>query len=237
MTSKDSIDSRDKQIHSDQNDSKGVKYGCIIFCLLSAFMIGVVINIVLTGIRTVEEILPHTDKKPISIPEERGTENEVKEINLRINAFRKNLDSIEPNNSELTLSPKDINILISNNNYLSDLKGAYFFKSISNEGEIKVLCSRKIRKFLPWKDRRYWNGEMGLSLEVLDGRVFLRVKSLKPSNGSVMPSKIVEKWATQDQLEMYKNDESFSNYTKKINSARFENNTLILSTENSNGAK
>ena len=98
MTSKDSIDSRDKQIHSDQNDSKGVKYGCIIFCLLSAFMIGVVINIVLTGIRTVEEILPHTDKKPISIPEERGTENEVKEINLRINAFRKNLDSIEPNN-------------------------------------------------------------------------------------------------------------------------------------------
>ena len=75
---KDSIDSRDKQIHSDQNDSKGVKYGCIIFCLLSAFMIGVVINIVLTGIRTVEEILPHTDKKPISIPEERGTENEVK---------------------------------------------------------------------------------------------------------------------------------------------------------------
>ena len=62
MTSKDSIDSRDKQIHSDQNDSKGVKYGCIIFCLLSAFMIGVVINIVLTGIRTVEEILPHTDK-------------------------------------------------------------------------------------------------------------------------------------------------------------------------------
>ena len=78
---------------------------------------------------------------------------------------------------------------------------------------------------------------MGLSLEVLDGRVFLRVKSLKPSNGSVMPSKIVEKWATQDQLEMYKNDESFSNYTKKINSARFENNTLILSTENSNGSK
>tara|TARA_Y100000766_G_scaffold232894_1_gene207425 strand:+ start:12997 stop:13719 length:723 start_codon:yes stop_codon:yes gene_type:complete len=237
MTSKDSINSRDKEIHSDQNDSRGVKYGCIIFCLLSAFMLGIVINIVLTGIRTVEEILPHTDENPIPIPEEKGTETEVKTINLKIDNFINELDSVKQKNAELALTSKDINILISNNAYLSDLKGAYFFESISNEGEIKVLCSRKIRKFLPWKDRRYWNGEMNLYLEVLDGRVFLRVKSLKPSNGSIMPNKIVEKWATQDQLEMYKNDESFLNYTKRINSARFENKTLILSTKTSTDSK
>ena len=237
MTSKGSINSQDKQTHYDQNNSKGVNYGCIIFCLLSAFILGIVINIVLTGIRTVEEILPHTDENPIRIPEEKGTEAEVKIINLKIDNFINNLDSVKQKNAELALTSKDINILISNNAYLSDLKGAYFFESISNEGEIKVLCSRKIRKFLPWKDRRYWNGEMNLYLEVLDGRVFLRVKSLKPSNGSIMPNKIVEKWATQDQLEMYKNDESFLNYTKRINSARFENNTLILSTKTSTDSK
>ena len=74
---------------------------------------------------------------------------------------------------------------------------------------------------------------MELFLEAMEGRVFLRVKNLNPANGSQMPKKIIEKWASQDQLEMYKNDDNFSNYTKKINSARFENNAVILSTKNS----
>ena len=72
---------------------------------------------------------------------------------------------------------------------------------------------------------------MELFLEAENGRVFLRVKNLTPDNGSTMPNKIVEKWSSQDQLDMYKNDDSFSNYTKKINSARFEKNKVIISTK------
>ena len=124
------------------------------------------------------------------------------------------MNSIESTTAELKLTVKELNVLIANNTYLSDLKGAYFFKSINSDGIIKLLCSRKIRKF-PWKDRRYWNGEMELFLEAMEGRVFLRVKNLNPANGSQMPKKIIEKWASQDQLEMYKNDDNFSNYTKK----------------------
>ena len=194
-------------------------------------MIGVVINIVVTGVRTVEEIIPYTDDKPISIPEEKGTENEVKNVNAKIDEFKKQLNSSGQKITELALSVNELNILISNHSYLSDLKGAYFFKSISSEGSIRLICSRKIRKFLPWKDRRYWNGEMELFLEAMNGKVFLRVKNLTRENGSTMPKKIVEKWSSQDQLEMYKNDDSFSNYTKKINSARFEKNKVIISTK------
>ena len=228
-TQSTNMQTNEKQPNPD--DSKGIKYGCIIFCLLSAFMIGVVINIVVTGIRTIEEIIPYTDDKPISVPEEKGTENEVKNINTKIDSFIKQLNSSEQEMTDLDLSVKELNILISNHSYLSDLKGAYFFKSISSDGSIKLICSRKIRKFLPWQDRRYWNGEMELFLEAEDGRVFLRVKNLTPNNGSTMPNKIVEKWLSQDQLEMYKNDDSFSNYTKKINSARFEKNKVIISTK------
>lgn len=233
MKNTESINMQADEKQPNPNDSKTIKYGCIIFCLLSAFMIGVIINIVVTGVRTVNEIIPYTDDKPITIPEEKGTENEVKEVNEKINKFTKKLNSIESTTAELKLTVKELNVLIANNTYLSDLKGAYFFKSISSDGIIKLVCSRKIRKFVPWKDRRYWNGEMELFLEAMEGRVFLRVKNLNPANGSQMPKKIIEKWASQDQLEMYKNDDNFSNYTKKINSARFENNAVILSTKNS----
>ena len=228
-TQSTNMQTNEKQPNPD--DSKGIKYGCIIFCLLSAFMIGVVINIVVTGVRTVEEIIPYTDDKPISIPEEKGTENEAKNVNAKIDEFKKQLNSSGQEITELALSVNELNILISNHSYLSDLKGAYFFKSISSEGSIRLICSRKIRKFLPWKDRRYWNGEMELFLEAMNGKVFLRVKNITPENGSTMPKKIVEKWSSQDQLEMYKNDDSFSNYTKKINSARFEKNKVIISTK------
>ena len=71
--------------------------------------------------------------------------------------------------TELALSVNELNILISNHSYLSDLKGAYFFKSISSEGSIRLICSRKIRKFLPWKD-------LGLACEglVVGRRIFGR---------------------------------------------------------------
>ena len=152
-TQSTNMQTNEKQPNPD--DSKGIKYGCIIFCLLSAFMIGVVINIVVTGVRTVEEIIPYTDDKPISIPEEKGTENEVKNVNAKIDEFKKQLNSSGQKITELALSVNELNILISNHSYLSDLKGAYFFKSISSEGSIRLICSRKIRKFLPWKDRGY----------------------------------------------------------------------------------
>ena len=136
-TQSTNMQTNEKQPNPD--DSKGIKYGCIIFCLLSAFMIGVVINIVVTGVRTVEEIIPYTDDKPISIPEEKGTENEVKNVNAKIDEFKKQLNSSGQEITELDLSVNELNILISNHSYLSDLKGAYFLKSISCKGSIRSV--------------------------------------------------------------------------------------------------
>ena len=118
-------------------------------------------------------------------------------------------------------SVKDINILIANDNYLSDLRNEYFFKEIKSDGTITALCSRKMRKFLPWQERKYWNGEMTLKLEVLNGAVFLRVSNFKSSNGLLMPENLLQKWRSQDQLELYKNDDHFADSLKKINNVRF----------------
>ncbi|MEE2809110.1 MAG: hypothetical protein VYB73_07335 [Verrucomicrobiota bacterium] len=214
-----------------ENGSNFPKLGCVIICLLLAFMTGIVIQIIVSGSRHLKELTPYSEIEPLNIPEESGTEIELNHIRSKIKSFDRALNSNSPAPTALSLSVKDINILIANDNYLSDLRNEYFFQRIKSDGTITVLCSRKMRKFLPWQERKYWNGEMTLNLEVLNGAVFLRVINFKSSNGSSMPENLLEKWRSQDQLEMYKNDEHFADSLKKINSVKFADNFITLSTE------
>ncbi|MEC9035671.1 MAG: hypothetical protein VX646_07965 [Verrucomicrobiota bacterium] len=220
-----------KNNEREENGSNFPKLGCVILCLLLAFMTGIVIQIIVSGARHLQELTPYSESTPLDIPEESGTETELNEIRAKIESFKQALNSDSPMPAELPLSVKDVNILISNDNYLSDLRKEYFFQKIKPDGTIIALCSRKMRKFLPWQERKYWNGEMTLNLEVLNGAVFLRVINFKSSNGSSMPENLLEKWRSQDQLEMYKNDELFADSLKKINSVRFADNLIILSTK------
>ena len=207
------------------------KLGCVILCLLLAFMTGIVIQIIMSGARHLEELIPYSNTEPLKMPEEQGTEVELNSIRSKIKTFDQQINSDSSETTELTLSVKDINILIANDSYLSDLRNEYFFKGIKSDGTITALCSRKMRKFLPWQERKYWNGEMTLKLEVLNGAVFLRVSNFKSSDGLSMPENLLQKWRTQDQLEMYKNDEHFEDSLKKINSVKFAENLITLSTE------
>ena len=210
------------------------KLGCVILCLLLAFMTGIVIQIIVSGARHLEELVPYSNVAPLQIPEEQGTEVELNSIRSKIKTFDQQISSDPSEITALTLSVKDINILIAHDNYLSDLRNEYFFKEIKSDGTITALCSRKMRKFLPWQERKYWNGEMTLKLEVLNGAVFLRVSNFKSSNGLLMPENLLQKWRSQDQLELYKNDDHFADSLKKINSVRFAENLIILSTEKNN---
>lgn len=210
------------------------KLGCVILCLLLAFMTGIVIQIIMSGARHLEELIPYSNTEPLKMPEEQGTEVELNSIRSKIKTFDQQINSDSSETTELTLSVKDINILIANDSYLSDLRNEYFFKGIKSDGTITALCSRKMRKFLPWQERKYWNGEMTLKLEVLNGAVFLRVSNFKSSDELSMPENLLQKWRTQDQLEMYKNDEHFEDSLKKINSVKFSENLITLSTERPN---
>ena len=197
-------------------------------------MTGIVIQIIMSGARHLEELIPYSNTEPLEIPEEQGTEVELNSIRSKIKTFDQQINSDSSETTELTLSVKDINILIANDSYLSDLRNEYFFKGIKSDGTITALCSRKMRKFLPWQERKYWNGEMTLKLEVLNGAVFLRVSNFKSSDELSMPENLLQKWRTQDQLEMYKNDEHFEDSLKKINSVKFSENLITLSTERPN---
>ena len=216
---------------NERKGSNSPKLGCAILCLLLAFMTGIVIQIIVSGARHLEELIPYSDSEPLDIPEEQGTEIELNGIRSKIKTFDQLISSDSTETTELSLSVKDINILIANDNYLSDLRNEYFFQRIKSDGTIIALCSRKMRKFLPWQKRKYWNGEMTLKLEVLNGAVFLRVSNFKSGNGLSMPENLLQKWRTQDQLKMYKNDEHFADSLKKINSVIFAENSITLSTE------
>ncbi|MDE0571470.1 MAG: hypothetical protein OSB44_12360 [Verrucomicrobiales bacterium] len=217
--------------NNERKGSNSPKLGCAIVCLLLAFMTGIVIQIIVSGARHLEELIPYSETEPLDIPEEQGTEAELNSIRSKIKTFDQQINSNSSETTELSLSVKDINILIANDNYLSDLRNEYFFQGIKFDGTITALCSRKMRKFLPWQERKYWNGEMTLKLEVLNGAAFLRVSNFKSSNGSSMPENLLQKWRTQDQLEMYKNDDHFADSLKKINSVKFAENLITLSTD------
>ena len=216
---------------NERKGSNSPKLGCIIMCLLLAFMTGIVIQIIVSGVRHLEELIPYSNTEPLDIPEEHGTEAELNSIRSKIKTFDQQINSDSSEMAELSLSVKDINILIANDKYLSDLRNEYFFKGIKTDGTITALCSRKMRKFLPWQERKYWNGEMTLKLEVLNGAEFLRVINFKSINGSSMPENLLQKWQTQDQLEMYKNDDHFADSLKKINSVKFAEDSITLSTK------
>ena len=216
---------------NERKGSNSPKLGCVIICLLLAFMTGIVIQIIVSGARHLEELVPYSNTEPLDIPEEQGTEAELNSIRSKIKTFDQQINSDSSEMTELSLSVKDINILIANDKYLSDLRKEYFFKGIKTDGTITALCSRKMRKFLPWQERKYWNGQMTLKLEVLNGAVFLRVINFKSINGSSMPENLLQKWQTQDQLEMYKNDDHFADSLKKINSVKFAEDSITLSTK------
>ncbi len=192
------------------------RFGCILLALLGAFFVGIVINFVVSGIRHYDTLAKFTDEEPIEIPEERGTEAEVQAIRAKVAAFRKGATGGGP--VDLSLTAKDMNVLIANDAYLADIRGTVYFEGIGDDGVITARISRPMAKILFWKPRRYLNGEMTLKVEAAPGRVFLRVVDVKPPAGQFDP-KILDFWKTQDQLEPYKNDESFAEILEKIQAA------------------
>lgn len=204
------------------------KFGCILIGLLGAFFVGIAINVALSGLRHYDTLAKFTQPVALELPEDRGTEAELQAIRERVEHFHKTaLDGTEI--AELSLSAKDLNILIANDAYLADIRDTVFFEKIDDDGLIHTQISRPMAKVLPWKARRYLNGKMTLKIEAAPGRVFLRVVDITIPNGD-FDQKILTVWQTQDELKPYKNDEAFEDVIKTIQSATSGNGNVTFST-------
>ena len=216
------------EVADDAPDPKAPKFGCIMLSLLLAFFTGAMIFAIVQGGRMYKEMLSFTEDEPVEIPADRGTPEELKAIREKVAAFIKAVTPKEPPLTELVLSARELNILIANDNYLADIRGRFYIDDIS-DGLIHTRASRPRRHLVFWKPKRYLNAEIDLRPEAAEGQFFLRVADVRIDNGTIHEG-ILSYMRTEDLLEMYKNDERFEDIVKKINSARIENGSLIVST-------
>ena len=217
---------------------KAPRFGCVLFALVFAFFTGALVFALMQGSRMAKDIEAFTAESPVELPAERGTPEELAAIREKIAVFLEAVTPTVPPPTELALSRRELNLLIANHNYLTDIRGRFYIDTIENvDGEaiISTRASRPRPKILFWKPRRYLNADIDVRVEAAEGQFFLRVADVRVE-GATINSAILEYMKTEDLLDMYKNDEDFKTVTKKISSARIEGDTLIVSTETDDDA-
>ena len=231
MSNEDIFIQDNERAYSEESTRTGSppRAGCLIFAALGAFFIGIVIFVIVNAASYHKSLTPYVSEQAIELPVDRGSVAELDAIRAEVATFREAIFVTSDDAVELALSPRELNILIENDPYLLDVKRQYYLKSLSAAKVFTALCSRMMPKIIPWKPRRYLNGEMDLELEAENGRVFLRIVSVRV-DGEEMPAEMISAWKTRDQLELYKNDDRFAEVLEEVNSARVENGSLILST-------
>lgn len=211
------------------NPRNAPKFGCIIFCLIGAFFIGIVINIVVNSSRHAKALIPLTSNEGVEVQSESGTDEEVTELKARVKTFIDAVNNSAKPKAELQMTTRDLNILISNHAYLLDIRGVYFFEEFVEPDLMRAKTSRAMRKMLPWHERRYMNGEIEFRVESAPGKVFVRVNRMQLDKGE-LPANMLAAWQVQDELKLYKNDDAFAGVIAKIQSAVIKDGVLVIST-------
>ena len=204
------------------------KFGCIILILLAAFFVGILIAGVLIGSQMAEDIESFTDHAPKPIPIERGSPEEPAAIKTRILAFFDDIRKSPNTPALLSLSPRELNILVANDSYLADLRGTIHFKGFSPPNIIHTERARPMTHIKFWKPRRYMNALIDYKIAAQEGNVSLFTETISIDNREI-PDYFLQKFQSQDLLSPYKNDERVPESLKLLNDVWVEDDRIILS--------
>ena len=229
-----SLDPKRPPMDPDAPAPKAPRMGCFFFGLVFAFFTGALVFALVQGARTYKLIESFTEESPVDLPAERGTTAELAAAKAKVKAFLDATKTAVPPPSDLALSAKELNILIANDNYLSDIRGRFFIEGleVGEDGRplLRTVASRPRPRIVFWKPRRYLNAEIDVRVEADVGQIFFRVADVRVEGKTIDPG-LLEYMKTEDLLDMYKNDEAFETVAKKISSARVEGDQLVVSTE------
>jgi len=178
--------------------------GCIIIMMIIALFTGVAAFAIYSGIKQDRDIVGFTYEKALELPDEAGSPEELEAVRAKLESFQSEIRAQQA--STLELSPRDVNILIHNQNALMDIRDMIFFESVTPEG-ITGRISLPLNRLAFWKPRRYLNGKFTMALEASPGRLFLRLRGID-APGKDIPAGFVERIAQDDLLDPYKNEEN-----------------------------
>ena len=107
--------------------------GCIIIACALAMFTGIASYAIWAGLKQDRDIAKFTDEKRTPVPSDSGTTEEWNALKARLQAFEKS--SVEADKpATLELTPRDLNLMVSNSTLLLDSREMVYFESVDKDG-------------------------------------------------------------------------------------------------------
>ncbi|QDV45324.1 hypothetical protein Enr13x_52000 [Stieleria neptunia] len=206
-----------------QVQSSGSGNGCLWGCLIAGgLFIGSILCAGFGGYWFLSnQIAKYTSETPIDLPTVEYSEEDLAELDARVETFREKLDAGETPEEDLVLTADDINALISKN---EDFKGKVYVKIENNqvEGDVSIPLDK-----LPMGKGRYFNGSATFDV-AMDGGVLIVTVDQAELNGEPLPDEFMQAMRQENLAkDVYKDPEN-AKFMSRFEDIRIEDDKFIL---------
>lgn len=197
--------------------------GCLYGCLAAIAFMGLVI--VCGGIGGYYffsgQVEKYTDTEPLELDVVEYSEEELAELQARLDSFEAAVDEGSSEVQELELTADDINALISEED---KLKGRVFVTI--EEGQIGADVSMPA-DFVPGGKGRYFNGSVKVDASMEDGILIVTLVDAEVA-GEPLPAPVIESLANENLAkEFYKNEQN-AKTMRRFEEIRIEDDRVFL---------
>ncbi len=196
---------------------------CLLYGCLFAFL-GVVVLLVLAGVGgywfVKNQVALYTSETPADIPVVEVSEEEVTEIEERVDAFTKTIEEgKEP--EDLVLTAREINAMISKD---ENLRGKAYVAI--DEGQVTGQLSIPADKF-PGGAGRYFNASATFNV-AFENETLTVTLSAATVNGKDVPDQFIEAMSRENLAKDLHNDPKIAETLSKFESVKVEDDKIIL---------
>ncbi len=183
-------------------------YGCLTVIVL--IVLGVVGLFVAVKVGINWAVRNYTVTEPLKLPEVQASQEEYIQVRDRVLSFLKAVDTGQGPN-ELTLSARDLNVLVAEDPEWSKAKGVIYFEFKGNQAGGKLSMPMDGFGF----SGRYFTGEALFNIGMFNGVPMVAFDSLVV-NGNPVPAEIMKELKTSNLLEKALSDPKYSGKLDRI---------------------
>ena len=200
-------------------------YGCL--TLVIVFVVGAIGLYFGTRYAINRIVAQYTSAAPMPVPKVAGTPAEIQGVQDRFKAFADALKSGQPAEA-LSLSEKDLNLLINNVRDAAQFKDAIYVGIVSNK--LKGTLSLPLENLgLRWKSLRgrYFNGIAEVKASLQDGVFMVNLDALEV-NGTPVPEQVMVGIRSQNLAkDLYKDAQSVE-FLKKLETIVVDDGRVLV---------
>ena len=192
--------------------------GCCVVMLLMAGGIGA------TGFMAYRfyksQMARYTSDEPAELPAVDASESEIEDLKLRVESFKELVENEEAN-EPLELTEKEINMLISQNEDMSDK--VY----LRIEDDLLTADVSVPLDMLPGGEGRFFNGSVTLDAEIDNGRLEVYLEDADVQ-GEEIPSEILSQLSKENLAKDVNYDEDTKEWIERFESIEIVDNKIVL---------